>query len=68
MKAEVGDRLIVESAHLGEPRRIGTITALHHADGSPPYEVHWLDQKHEAMVFPGPDAHIEPRNTRPATS
>ncbi|MFF5211104.1 DUF1918 domain-containing protein [Streptosporangium sp. NPDC000396] len=68
MKAEVGDRLIVESTHLGEPRRIGIITALHHADGSPPYDVHWLDQEHEVMIFPGPDARIEHRNTGPETS
>ncbi|MER5419026.1 DUF1918 domain-containing protein [Streptosporangium roseum] len=68
MKAEVGDRLIVESTHLGEPRRIGIITALHHADGSPPYDVHWLDQEHDVMIFPGPDAHIERRHTEPGTS
>ncbi|GAA4236645.1 hypothetical protein FHR32_008286 [Streptosporangium album] len=68
MKADIGDRLVVESAHLGEPRRIGVITALHHADGSPPYEVRWLDQEHEALVFPGPDAHIEHQGTEPAPS
>ncbi|GAA2899210.1 hypothetical protein GCM10010517_64720 [Streptosporangium fragile] len=67
MKAEVGDRLIVESAHLGEPRRIGIITALHHADGSPPYDVRWLDQQHDVMVFPGPDAHIEHPQATPGT-
>ncbi|SFJ88014.1 protein of unknown function [Streptosporangium canum] len=68
MKAQVGDRLIVESAHLGESRRIGIITGLHHTDGSPPYDVHWLDQEHEAMIFPGPDARIERRQAEPGTS
>ncbi|WP_326822184.1 DUF1918 domain-containing protein [Streptosporangium sp. NBC_01639] len=68
MKADIGDRLVVESTHLGEPRRIGVITALHHPDGSPPYEVRWLDQDHEALVFPGPDAHIEHRSAGPEPS
>ncbi|MEU4223116.1 DUF1918 domain-containing protein [Nonomuraea sp. NPDC026600] len=60
MKAAVGDRLVIESAHLGEARRIGVIVALHHDDGSPPYDVRWLDEKHETLVYPGPDAHVEP--------
>ncbi|WP_031171661.1 DUF1918 domain-containing protein [Streptosporangium roseum] len=68
MKAKVGDRLIVESTHLGEPRRIGIITGLHHPDGSPPYDVHWLDQEHEAMIFPGPGARIERQQAEPGTS
>ncbi len=59
MKAAVGDRLVVESPHTDEPRRIGVITALRHADGSPPYTVRWLDEEHEVLIFPGPDAHIE---------
>ncbi|GAA1311206.1 hypothetical protein Psi02_54930 [Planotetraspora silvatica] len=58
MKAAVGDRLI-ESPRLDGPRRIGLITALYHANGSPPYVVLWLDQVRETLVFPGPDAHIE---------
>ncbi|MEU6719707.1 DUF1918 domain-containing protein [Nonomuraea purpurea] len=63
MKAEVGDMLVIEGAHQGEPRRIGIIIALHHDDGSPPYEVRWLDEEHETLVYPGPDAHIERRET-----
>ncbi|WP_214414141.1 DUF1918 domain-containing protein [Sphaerisporangium fuscum] len=59
MKAEVGDRLIVEGVHLGVPRRVGIIMGVHHADGSPPYDVRWLDQERQCLVFPGPDAHIE---------
>ncbi|GII63060.1 hypothetical protein Skr01_31450 [Sphaerisporangium krabiense] len=59
MKAEVGDRLVLEGTRPGSHRRVGVITALHHDDGSPPYDVHWLDQDHECLVFPGPDAHIE---------
>ncbi|GHE38429.1 hypothetical protein GCM10017673_45980 [Streptosporangium violaceochromogenes] len=64
MKAQIGDRLIIESSHVGTPRRVGVITALHHDDGSPPYDVRWTDQEHEVMVFPGPDAHIEHAQAR----
>jgi hypothetical protein len=60
MIAHVGDRLILESAHVGSPRRIGVITELRHDDGTPPYVVRWLDDGHEALVFPGPDARVEP--------
>ncbi|NUT34699.1 MAG: DUF1918 domain-containing protein [Hamadaea sp.] len=59
MKAKVGDRLIMEGAHVGEARRIGVVLELRHPDGSPPYLVRWLNDGHEALVFPGPDAHIE---------
>jgi uncharacterized protein DUF1918 len=59
MHANVGDRLVTEGTHVGDHRRVGVIRSLHHEDGSPPYTVEWLDSGHEAMVFPGPDSHIE---------
>jgi hypothetical protein len=60
MKARTGDRLILEGIHVGVPRRIGVILAVPHADGSPPYSVRWLDNGHEALVFPGSEARVEP--------
>ncbi|MGI5239802.1 DUF1918 domain-containing protein [Dactylosporangium sp. CA-139066] len=60
MHANVGDRLIEEGKHVGDHRRIGVITALRRDDGAPPYMVRWLDTDHEALVFPGSDAHVEP--------
>jgi hypothetical protein len=60
MKAHVGDRLVVEGTHVGDPPRVGVITALRRPDGAPPYLVRWLDNEHEALVFPGPDARVEP--------
>ncbi|WP_431934323.1 DUF1918 domain-containing protein [Nonomuraea jabiensis] len=63
MKAAVGDLLVIEGARQGEPRRIGMIIALRHDDGSPPYDVRWLDEEHETLVYPGPDARIEHRET-----
>lgn len=59
MEAKVGDRLVEEGTHVGDHRRVGVITALRHEDGSPPYVVRWLDTGHEAVVYPGSDAHIE---------
>lgn len=64
MKAAVGDRLILSSTHPGRPGRIGIVVALRHADGSPPWQVRWLDTGHEALVFPGRDARIEGRDER----
>jgi hypothetical protein len=59
MKAKVGDRLVLEGTHVGDPRRIGIVTALRHEDGSPPYVVRWLDTGKEGLVFPGAEAHVE---------
>lgn len=58
MKAQVGDRLVMEGKHQGDKKRIGKITEVNHPDGSPPYRVVWEDG-HEALVFPGSDSHVE---------
>ncbi len=60
MIARVGDRLVLKGIHVGDVARVGVITGLHHPDGTPPYEVRWLDDGHVAMVFPGAEAHVEP--------
>jgi len=59
MHASVGDRLVVHSAHVDERVRHGEIIEVRHEDGSPPYVVRWIDDGHEALVYPGPDATIE---------
>jgi hypothetical protein len=59
MKAKLGDHLVLAGIHVGDPRRIGIIIGLRHEDGTPPYRVRWLDNGHEAFVYPGPDARIE---------
>lgn len=59
MHAKVGDRLVIEGAHVGDRRRVGIITAVAHEDGTPPYTVKWSDNDHEALVFPSSGAHIE---------
>ncbi|MGW2648868.1 pyridoxamine 5'-phosphate oxidase family protein [Streptomyces sp. NPDC001393] len=60
MRAHLGDQLIVESPATGATRRDGEIIGLHHADGTPPYDVRWSDTDEVTLVFPGPDAHIRP--------
>ncbi|ANH94128.1 XRE family transcriptional regulator [Streptomyces sp. SAT1] len=59
MHAQPGDRLVVESPATGATRRDGEIVALHHEDGTPPYDVRWSDTGEVTLVFPGPDAHID---------
>lgn len=58
MKAAVGDWLIVEGTHGSSTRRQGLIVEVSHTDGSPPYLVRWLDDDHESLIFPGPDARV----------
>ncbi|XVU28090.1 DUF1918 domain-containing protein [Actinoplanes sp. CA-054009] len=59
MIARIGDRIVVEGTHIGDSRRIGVITAVAHADGTPPYEVRWVDDGRTSLIFPGPEARIE---------
>jgi hypothetical protein len=59
MFAAVGDRLVVASSHLEGPVRDGEILEIRGQDGAPPYVVRWSDTGHEALVFPGPDAHVQ---------
>jgi hypothetical protein len=56
MRAQVGNWLIVHHRDLDAPVRAGEIIGVPHADGSPPYVVHWLDDERTSVVFPGADA------------
>ncbi|WP_157978227.1 MULTISPECIES: DUF1918 domain-containing protein [Nocardia] len=58
MHANPGDWLIVEGRVVGETVRRGLIEEVQGADGGPPFFVHWLDNDHRALVYPGPDSHI----------
>ena len=59
MIARVGDHLVIDGTNVGDPRRIGVVTAVTHSDGTPPYVVRWLNDNHESVVFPGPTARVE---------
>jgi hypothetical protein len=56
MQAKTGDWLVVHSRCVDEGAREGLILEVPHTDGSPPYLVRWLDDEHQALVFPGSDA------------
>jgi hypothetical protein len=60
MRATVGDQLHVHGRTVGEQDHLGQILEVRGADGEPPYLVRYPDG-HESLVFPGPDAVIEPK-------
>ena len=66
MQARVGDRLCVHSRTVGRAEHRVEIIEVRGTDGEPPYLVRYADG-HEAVVFPGPDAVVEP-GTGPAGS
>lgn len=61
MRAQAGDWLIIEQANIDHEARRGLIEEVRSPDGTPPYLVRWLDTGREALVFPGPDAHVQSR-------
>ncbi|HWM75380.1 MAG TPA: DUF1918 domain-containing protein [Nocardioides sp.] len=60
MQAQVGDRIVVEGRSVGNARRDGEVIEVRGDDGAPPYVVRWSDG-HEGLTFPGPDAHVVPK-------
>lgn len=61
MKAKVGDRLVLLGPHVGDAPREGIIVEIPDQDGTPPYRVRWLADDREGLIYPGPDARIEPQ-------
>ncbi|MEU7502919.1 DUF1918 domain-containing protein [Streptomyces lavendulae] len=66
--AEVGDQIVVGGPTAGRPGRDGEVTALHHEDGTPPYDVRWSDTGRTTVFFPGPDAYVRHLHDGTATS
>lgn len=67
MKAEVGDEIVVDGPHQGDLPRMGEVLEVLHAGGVVHYRVRW-DDGHEALFYPGSDAHtVHPgkRRSRP---
>jgi hypothetical protein len=60
MKARVNDRIVVENTQIGGARRVGIVVEVHGRDGAPPYLVEWEDNEHQTLLFPGPDARVQP--------
>lgn len=65
MWAKIGDWLVLEGRTLDAGRRQGQVVELVHEDGSPPYRVRWVEDDHESLVFPGPEARIQPHPVPP---
>ncbi|MCO6011166.1 DUF1918 domain-containing protein [Actinoallomurus purpureus] len=59
MHAVVGDRLHVHGNTVGQADRTGKIIEVRGTSGEPPYLVRF-DDGHTRLVYPGPDAVIEP--------
>jgi hypothetical protein len=58
MHATRGDRLVVESIHVGQPRREGEVVEVVPGDsGHEHYRVRW-DDGHESIYFPSSDCHV----------
>ena len=58
MHAETGDRIVVESAHVGQPRREGEVLEVVPGDGGQEhYRVRW-DDGHESIYFPSSDCRV----------
>jgi hypothetical protein len=65
MQSEVGDELVVDSLHIGEPARKGEILEVRADDGREHYMVRWDDTGHETLFFPGPTSHVLHRHGEP---
>jgi hypothetical protein len=59
MHAVTGDRLHVHGKIVGQADRTGEILEVRGRSGEPPYLVRFEDG-HTGLVFPGPDAVVEP--------
>ncbi|MEV1122027.1 DUF1918 domain-containing protein [Actinosynnema sp. NPDC049800] len=53
----MGDWIVVGR---GADARRAVVVQLYHPDGTPPYEVNWLDTGAQVLLFPGGDAHLVP--------
>ncbi|MGW9029074.1 DUF1918 domain-containing protein [Streptomyces sp. NPDC055722] len=58
MHARVGDEVVVRGTARGVIAREGEVVGVHHPDGSPPYDVRWVDTDRVTLYSPGPDAHV----------
>ena len=63
MQATIGDRICIHGNCVGHPDKIGEIVEVHGTKGEPPYLVKF-DYGHTRLIFPGPDAVIEPAGVR----
>ncbi|HEU5426672.1 MAG TPA: DUF1918 domain-containing protein [Actinocrinis sp.] len=67
MHAKVGDTLHIHARQTDSPDQWGRIVEIRGTDGTPPYLVEFPDG-HVGLLFPGPDAVVEPGNAPAARS
>ena len=58
MRAEVGSRIRIHGARVGNSERHGEVLETRGEDGGPPYLVRF-DDGAESLIFPGPDCEPE---------
>lgn len=58
MRAEVGSRIRIHGARVGNSERHGEVLETRGEDGGPPYLVRF-DDGGESLIFPGPDCELE---------
>lgn len=68
MKANVGDRILIRGHEVGRHEREAVVLEVHGEDAGPPFLVRWLDDEHEGLFFPGPDADVEHRPASPRST
>ncbi len=57
MIADVGDEIVVDGTHIGDPKREGEVLEVLRVGDVIHYRVQW-DDGHETVFFAGPDAHV----------
>jgi hypothetical protein len=57
VQANTGDRIVVDSAHVGQPPREGEVLEVLRENGHEHYRVRWSDG-HESIYFPQSDARV----------
>lgn len=64
MHAKPGDRIEVDSVHVGTMRRQGEVVEVLDADRNEHYRIRWSDG-HESVYFPSSDARVTGRRRPP---
>jgi hypothetical protein len=61
--ANLGDKIVVDTAKLAAARRHGEVLEVLGEGEREHYRVRWSDG-HESVYFPGPDARVQPMGSR----
>ena len=59
LRAQIGDRLVIRSHHLGELERDAEILEVLGDGGAPPYLVRWEDGGRVSRFYPSSDAYVD---------